>query len=227
MRDYNPEEVLISIHIPKCGGSSLAQILKNWFGDKLYFNYYQEVSNLPPVPIDFARAGIGTCIHGHFNKKRDQGVSTLYPEAKQFMTFLRNPAEIQISNYFYVKERVASGQSFKNGKIFDLPFNSIDDYLVNTHSGMLNHFPDGINEDNYTGFLESNFIFVGIMEDFQRSVDRLARKLDKMTFPVPQVNTAKREHAASDEAIRMFKANHKFEYELYQYCADHIVNGRL
>ena len=48
MAVYNPEYPLISIHIPKCAGTSFYNVLKKWFGRKLLRHYHNEKFNRPP-----------------------------------------------------------------------------------------------------------------------------------------------------------------------------------
>ena len=50
MIDYNPNEPLISIHIPKCGGTSLRQILNNWFRPNFRAQYARG-GKMDEVPI--------------------------------------------------------------------------------------------------------------------------------------------------------------------------------
>ena len=102
MKNYNRNETLISIHIPKTGGTSLRKILRKWFGEKLFLHYFNEKDCSMPVKYEFAS---GICIHGHFNSRRGFGINDYYPQATQFITFLRDPFDILISRFFYEKEK--------------------------------------------------------------------------------------------------------------------------
>src|SRR4051812_45942379 len=99
MKAYNPKIPLLSIHIPKCGGTSFLQILRKWFGKDLHLHYFDEVNaKMPPhAPVKnflgMYRKDI--CIHGHFNHNRKFGVDDYYPEIRQAITFIRDPLEIQ------------------------------------------------------------------------------------------------------------------------------------
>lgn len=97
---------LISIHIPKCAGSSFSNVLEKWLGQKFYKHYFNEESNKMP-PKYVLRPGL--CIHGHFNKERKFGIKGCYSEVDQFVTILRNPFEIAISDYFYAKRNSEEG----------------------------------------------------------------------------------------------------------------------
>jgi len=56
---------LVSLHIPKTAGSSLRNILQDWFGDKLYLDYNGQTYWLDPTRIPPA-APEADCLHGHF-----------------------------------------------------------------------------------------------------------------------------------------------------------------
>jgi hypothetical protein len=101
MRKYITEKPLFSIHIPKTAGTSFQKILKCWFGDDLYLHYFDEKNNKMPEKYILKS---GLCIHGHFNKKRGFGVFDYYPEADQFITIIRDPLELHLSNFFFVKK---------------------------------------------------------------------------------------------------------------------------
>ena len=62
MRDYDPTQPLIFVHVPKTAGISVRTIFKDWFADRLCLNYYNEVAGTPPV------------IYGHFSRNRAFGV---------------------------------------------------------------------------------------------------------------------------------------------------------
>ena len=46
---YDPAEPLISVHVPKCAGTSLGQALAQWYGPEgLFLHYADEAANRPP-----------------------------------------------------------------------------------------------------------------------------------------------------------------------------------
>ena len=111
MKAYDPSDLLISIHLPKCGGSSLKAALKRWFGKKLYYHYYDEEKNATPSRLLSYRIRLssmmsdGYCVHGHFNKYRGFGIRDYYPNSNQFISFLRDPLEIHLSNYYFLTRK--------------------------------------------------------------------------------------------------------------------------
>lgn len=165
MKQYNSDKPLISIHIPKCGGQSFRYILDQWFKENQYYHYYDELNKCLPKRInDNIRKNI--CIHGHFNKYRGFGINQYYPYVDQFITFLREPLEILVSNYFYLLTTSQETHGIQFDKNISLEGFLNEQLKNNSESYYLTHFPDDINERNYKEKIEGNFIFLGIMEQF-------------------------------------------------------------
>lgn len=82
---------LVSIHIPKTGGSTFTAILKHIYADKLQLAYGDQRDVIRTHP---------QCFHGHkIIKKFSQDVYLL--ENAKWITFLRNPLNSAISLYYY------------------------------------------------------------------------------------------------------------------------------
>src|SRR5215207_10496370 len=111
-RPYNPEEPLVSIHVPKTAGMSVKACLEQWFGPKLFAHYPDEAASGAPIKHVL---GAGTCVHGHFNKHRGFGVLDYYPEIRQWITFLRDPFEQHVSLFFYLRKY--QGQYYFAGRL--------------------------------------------------------------------------------------------------------------
>jgi hypothetical protein len=87
--------MIISVHIPKCGGTSFRLVLEGIYGDSLWLNYDahlgQSRDQIQLIPR-------GTrCIHGHFLANT---FGELVPQP-QLVTWLRHPVERVVSNYYH------------------------------------------------------------------------------------------------------------------------------
>ena len=138
MKTYDPKKPLISIHIPKCAGSSFLDVLVSWFGKSFYQHYHNEKLDKHPrkhslyTGLFKKKFKYGMCIHGHFNNARGNGVRDYYPELDQFITIIRNPFDLHISNYFYVKQLAQKGEAYRAGKQNAITGKkrSLEDYLA-------------------------------------------------------------------------------------------------
>lgn len=220
MRGYDRTKVLISIHVPKTGGTTFRRILRKWFGENLSIHYFNERENRMPVKHKTAP---GICIHGHFNKKRKFGVRDYYPEARQFISFLRDPFDIVLSRFFFVKQKEMEGASFREGEWFCLP-DDVNRYLEKEitqtayHPNILDYMPFEFTRDNYKELMEQYFIYIGFREDFQSSVDIMAGKLGFSPVKLAPLNVSSRYQEAVEEYREIFMDSHPLEYMIYNYA---------
>ena len=151
--------MLISVHIPKCAGTSFRHILQGLYEDRLWLNYgaafVQSQARADLIPS-------GTeCIHGHFFADT---FDEIYPE-RQLITWLRHPVERVVSNYHHFLRspdlrddccRVLLERQLTLGEFAEL------DWMRNMATRYLNGVP-----------LE-DFAFVGIAERFLESLHLFA-----------------------------------------------------
>jgi hypothetical protein len=142
-----------------------------------------------------------------------------YPEVDEFITILREPFEIAVSNYFFVKKR--GEESFRAGKPHRIEerFKDVNDYLLGSpQSWLLNYMPYEITMDNYEEIFEKHFVYVGIAEYLQASVDVLADKLGFPSVEVERRNIAERDEEVSEEVKQEFINNNQLEYAIYEWA---------
>lgn len=228
MIPYNKNEPLFSLHIPKCGGQSFRRVLRTWFGKNLYFHYFDEKQDKHPGKHNLKDASgrhweKNTCVHGHFNASRGAGVYDYYPEAGQFITFMRDPFELQVSHYFYVK-RLGDNAYDKGKSIKHSPSTDVVKFLKKSRSYLLKSFPFELTMDNFKELLDKHFVYIGIIENFQTSVSILARKLDFPTCGVEVLNVSKRDEEVPGDAREEFISRHPLEYAIYDFALKHYKN---
>ena len=221
MKPYDKYKPLVSIHIPKCGGTAFQSVLKSWFIKKFYLHYFVEKQNRMPeqhnVKISFLSRELhkkGACIHGHFNKSRGFGVWDYYPDADQFITILRDPFEIALSNYFYGVKR--NSERYRDGRCIPAKeeFKNIEDYLLKRNSYLLSFFPFELTPDNYKELLDQYFIYIGILEDMKTSLKMLSKKLNVPEIKINHINTSERLEEIPDNAKDIFIQKNRLEYEI-------------
>jgi hypothetical protein len=227
MQSYDRSKPLVSIHIPKCAGTSFFETLSVWFGDKLYRHYFDERTNtMPQNYSDILSAG--SCVHGHFNRMRNFGLEDYYPELNQRITILRDPFDILISRFFYQKDHEARGVLYRNGAKMEMcddinEFSEKVIFIPDYRPNILHFLPNGITRHNYKDFLNEKFVYIGIAEDMTGTVNRIAEKLDKPQVPVAHVNSSER-YAEVDERLRdKFRSLNEFVYLIYNYVKEQYL----
>jgi hypothetical protein len=117
------------MHIPKTGGNTFKTHLREAFGDDICFIYmtqWQFMDFYTPTPLMRLYRGVRAlksglrhrsrlqltdrCIHGHF---RAETYLALFPEGSA-ITWMRDPVERLLSQYYYWKRRPFRGHSVCN-----------------------------------------------------------------------------------------------------------------
>jgi hypothetical protein len=213
MKAYDPSAPLISLHIPKTGGTSLFRILQGWFGDKLIRHYAH--NGVPPQR--HALTG-PICVHGHFNAAAGVGVPQYYPQAEQFMTFLREPFDRYVSQWFAMRRvRTRKGVDPGAGPDFEtaLRRRARGNRSRRNIYSMVSQFPEPPGPDNFGALMDEKFVFVGIMERYQESLDALAAVLGKPRVEAVRLNKHPSENGAYESLRPFYKKHFTDEYAIY------------
>ena len=225
MRDYDPQSPLIFIHVPKTAGIAVQAIVKKWFSRSYHEHYFDDKKGRMPKrlsPRVLNKKTRPPLIYGHFNKLRNFGVQDYYPTVSQFVTILRDPYEMAISTYFYVRKQGPNHWLYQSCQV------SLEDYVKNKKSRMLNHFPREMNISNFREFLEKDFIEIGITEMLPKSLERIAGKLNKKFDPssLLRVNVTERDTSLSDSHRDLFVDAHPLEFAIYEYARSRFVTAK-
>ena len=166
----------------------------------------------------------GVCVHGHFNSLRGFGVRQYYPEADQFIAFLRDPFERFLSQWFYLKKSdpdgsdpshplygVADLEGFFRKRVEAQPMRR-DAYSMACHFPQVT--PTGVFSAEAAN---ASFVFVGILERYQASLDALASALGKPRVEQVVMNKAPRVGEDFSSLRRVYERYFEDEYEIYEW----------
>lgn len=196
MPAYDPDAPLISLHIPKAAGTSFLGVLRSWFPDGRAKTHYRDGGRPPRRHV---LAG-GLCIHGHFNSLRGAGVQAYYPEARQFITILRDPFDRFVSQWAFlnqepdfetwIRQRAEEQAEARNARSF------------------VWQLPRPLAEQDFDSQVAELFVFVGVLETFAESVAALAVLLGKPMAAPPRENVGVSGRAADLAGWRPFYERH-------------------
>jgi hypothetical protein len=159
-RQFRPDNsgpIVISVHIPKCGGTSFQHVLLRLYGKKrVWLNYDPAIFCPTQVRCNLIPPGV-RCIHGHF---MSDAFDACVPRF-ELVTWLRHPVERVISNYHHFlrhpdpgdprcRELLGRGLSLEQFAELDLMRNEMTRYMA--------------------GKPVEAFKFIGIMERFEESL---------------------------------------------------------
>ena len=214
MTAYDPSEPLYSLHVPKTAGTSFRHDLEAWFGPQNIRLHYPGNQREPPER--HATRG-GLCIHGHFNRLRGIGVRQYYPDAGQFIVFLRDPFDRFVSNWRYLGFQVEAGVAVP--ELDDRP--GFAAWLARRRAAAeagedpfswLAQLPDPVDPAAPGAIFDAGFLGVGVTERYADSMRALAAALGKPEpATVTRLNTAADPHREGED--RTDYAAYRAEYE--------------
>jgi hypothetical protein len=219
MITYDRRLPLISDHIAKTGGTSFRRNLEAWFGDRLVLHYADETAGTPPPRHRLTRRWRGgfrpdVCVHGHFNQHLGWGPADYYPEVVQFITWVREPVELQSSMFSFQLKQRGGGVYRRDG--VEHVTQDIEEFFERSRCPFFRGFPRPVTAENLDELVDRHFIHVGVLETMERSLRLMADKLGKPVVPVHHVNRAERVQQPSETAVRRFKERFELEYRFYE-----------
>ena len=175
---------LISIHIPKTGGTSFYQILQQVYGNSVS-KPYKRRDYLEAIEkfgyLEMAIHENVKILHGHFYYKELKKLHVDY-HAK-VVCWLRDPVERVISNYLF----------FKAG--FQNPNRNFRVYQKNKHrknETLLEYAQKEENRNRITSFLEGialeDLFFIGFLSKFEEDIQHLGNRLGWPKVKPKQLN---------------------------------------
>lgn len=175
---------LISIHIPKTGGTSFYHILQQVYGETLSPSLRRRDYQALMERHGSLEAALGPgirAVHGHLY------YSELAPLHKasgaRVVCWLRHPVERVVSNYRFFRHRLLH------------PELNPEVYEKNKHrtgEGLLAYASLDENRDRMSQFLEGigleELFFIGLLEDFETGVQQLSRRMGWPAVSAPHAN---------------------------------------
>jgi len=235
-RGYDPERPLFSLHVPKTAGTSFRNDLEAWFGAQhMAFHYRGDQGEAPAR----AELGPGLCVHGHFNRLRGIGVRQYYPEADQFIVFLRDPFDRFVSTWRYLHFQVRSGVSVPD--FVDRPELStwLDRRIAATADvredpfSFLAQLADPTDAHDPPAVFGPQYLAVGVTERYAQSVELFAAILGREPpAAVTRLNRADEAHRAGDPGAghadlrEAYARAFPLEYAVYDAAVARLEAGR-
>lgn len=175
---------LVSVHVPKCAGTSFRLALEAVFGrDGVYRDYGPPVSNPECYRGDPQLLADKQVVHGHFHIRKYNWLGS----SVQRVTFIRDPLQRLISHYFF-------------WQTFEEPLDKLHQRFLETRMTIL-EFADVRRIANYCTekFISDVDVplldFVGFHETYAEDLERLS-KLSGVTFPNLRENVNRTDHYA-------------------------------
>ncbi len=219
---------LIFIHIPKTAGSSFVSILKRNFKPNELFlatagrlsnkEYYLNSLN-EYLRLDQKTKNKIKVIRGHFTHDNNK----LFDRDCTYITFLRNPIERYISEYYFIKGNPRNALHDICNQI------SLEEYILDDKyqfdnlqtrfvaGDLLSKADDSMLEIALQNLQANNFYF-GITERFEESLKKMSKKFNWKIKNNPMIrfnNPRKQINELSITTISNIKKKNNIDFELY------------
>ena len=226
-------QVVIFVHIPKTGGTTLNKILINNYRE--YCNIYTSGANKILENTSAARIDQLELLSGHFPFGLDQ----YFAKPCSYITLLREPVERIISHYYYVINSPANYlyQEIKSKKI------GLAEYAKGYLSAELNNHQTRLisGMQPYPGQpaqvtakdlkkakrnIKESFAVAGITEMFPQSLFLMKKRYqwEKVSYQSENVNRNRpTQEEISPDIIKTIQNNNEFDLKLYQFVKKLLI----
>jgi hypothetical protein len=206
---------LVSIHIPKTAGTSFRNVLKGVYGRKsvVRFDIRSGGKRIEIESKVFKGSKLSSnikVIHGHFRYRDLSEMLEISPDIP-LITWMRNPVDRVISNYFYLAEILANElQEEKKGL----------NILAKMQRSLIEYARDDISRNRMYKFLDGmpveKFHFVGIQEHYEDDLADMMKSLNIKDYPRYHVNVTTKKREVSEEIIEEIKTLNALDIALYE-----------
>lgn len=206
---------LVSIHIPKTAGTSFRNVLKGVYGRKSVIRFDirsggQKIE-VERKPLKGSRLADNIrVVHGHFRYK-DLIELIEIDESIPVITWMRDPVDRVISNYYYLSEILAKElQEEKKGL----------NILAKMQRSLLEYAQNEISRNRMYKFLDGmpaeKFRFIGIQEHYEDDLADLMKILGIDSYPEYKVNVTGKKYEVGEEIIEEIKSLNALDMQLYE-----------
>jgi hypothetical protein len=190
----------ISLHIPKSAGTSFQSTLTQIYGSEQVARldikpqiqkvllHGIEINN----PVNLMQFKV---LHGHFSI---QHLYQHFPYLQDFplVTWLRNPIDRVLSNYYYLNEILVGflEEHEQNRTVLDKMMKTLDEFIHSDINRNLIH-------KHLAGYSLNQFEFIGIVENYENDLAQMAKHFSWPHLISKKVNVSKF-HPKIDDTLR-------------------------
>ncbi len=202
---------LVSIHIPKTGGSSFHKILQQQYAENQLFSFEKRIgsdqSNMKTHQDLIAKIPEQVmCIHGHFHHSELKPYLQQFPDTK-LVTWLRNPIERVISHYYFLMQRISKNTNDKERYLENVSL--LEFAECDSRKNLIHRYLQGSDLNS--------FFFIGILENFAKDISSLSHRLGWVLSNADfhEKNNIQNKYEVDEKTRRHIKELNKKDFKIY------------
>jgi hypothetical protein len=210
---------LVSLHIPKTAGTSFRNTLYKEFGQKAVLRVDIKIRKHPIIEIEQKNIDPSSpslpngirVVHGHF---RAIDLHKHFPvtQGLPMVTWLRDPVERVLSNYYYLSKRLKE-EVGNNDQALRL--------IRRLERSLIEFARRNANRNRMTQFLEGtkleDFVFVGIQEHYSEDIQALGELMGWKTAKEYKYNAAPKDRDIPQEILEEIRDLNADDIALYEH----------
>lgn len=217
-------QIMISVHVPKTGGTSFRKMLEEFYGDGFQPDYHWE----PRPSVMDGKELVGTddevrealcgvhCIHGHFNVAKYLRLLRVDGIEPVFITWLRDPIERAISTYHFLRTLETPPEDQPEWER-QAKAMSLEQFYSETKFGRNRQFAQ------IRALDRDRFSFIGCTERYSESMSLFARMFfpdrEPPTIPHELKNEARKgdKYDMPSSVRQLLTETNDLDFRLYEY----------
>ncbi|WP_026674169.1 sulfotransferase family 2 domain-containing protein [Alkalihalobacterium bogoriense] len=216
-------DIIIHLHMPKTGGTTLKNIIKKNVPSHLNFDIYEDHHERAEKLKAIANQPTA-CIQGHF----PYGVHEFFTTPCVYITMLREPAERIISEYYFIctNKKHRLHHQVKNMTLEQ--YQSQPNHMnIQTRflSGQLGSPLTEKDLQQARKNITSHFSVVGLTEQFNESLFLMKQRFGWAQTQYTKLNKTKKKtpiHKIRKKTIDMIYANNSLDQQLYSFAKQRL-----
>lgn len=214
---------LISQHIPKTAGTSFRLYLKEQFGEnnvmRLDIPILEDVIRINNEVHEGGELPVAVVYHGHFKCESLKSLVDNYDDIPK-ITWLRNPVDRVISNYFYLEERLRDELSERKKGL---------NILSKMQRTLMEYAQAEINRNRISKFIGNmsldDYDFVGVVEYFEVDMRRLEQIMGWKEKRLDSVNRTRNKPPVSEETREAIAQLNTDDMAIYNLAVEKRTEG--
>ncbi|MGG3888370.1 sulfotransferase family 2 domain-containing protein [Metabacillus fastidiosus] len=223
IQPFNKQQpLLIYLHLPKTGGTTLKKIIKNNYRKSKTVDVYVDREKLENTLTHLSNKKI-SCIQGHM----PFGVHDYFKRPCSYITMMREPIDRILSEYYFIRNTPHHNLHSKVTEISLEEYqNEPNNFNLQTHLILGNKFGKELLKEDLEkakSNLAHYFAVVGITERFNESIFLMKQKLGWNNLNYKKANITKNrlyKEEIPKKIIDQIAKNNEVDIELYHFAKE-------